>query len=76
MGNVSSVLTSPIESVVSCGGAFDNVEGAGLFSDVIPILLLLLILKLIPIIPIIPIILLYTNNYLLIILIQLLTNTS
>ena len=34
MGNVSSVLTSPIESVVSCGGAFDNVEGTGLFSDV------------------------------------------
>ena len=52
MGNVSSVLTSPIESVVSCGGAFDNVEGAGLFSDVIPILLLLLLLLLLlPIIP-------------------------
>ena len=41
MGNVSSVLTSPIESVVSCGGAFDNVDGAGLFSDVIITILLL-----------------------------------
>ena len=34
MGNVSSVLTSPIEHVVSCGGAFDDPEASGLFSEV------------------------------------------
>lgn len=37
MGNISSVLTSPLETVVSCGGAFDNIEGNGLFSEVIHI---------------------------------------